>query len=460
VCLRLAFLFGTALALISAGPASAQHPEWKVCHDLSFLDEMEAAGARYTQQGQIGTGMRILRDQGMDIVRLRLWHTPDGGRDGLESTLRMADRLSRDGLDLMLDFHYSDFWADPGKQNKPAAWQGLTFLALRDSIRTYSQQVIQALVDQGTPPAIVQIGNETSNGFLWDEGRVGGSFNITSQWGRYAALTKAAIEGVRSAGGDEIKIMIHIDRGGDANGLRWFFDNFTAFNVPFDLIGLSYYPHWHGGLDNLEAAITLATERYGKPVMLAEFAYPWTLQWYDNEANFVGSADQLIDGFPATPAGQLAMTQAVVARMNALAPGMSAGICWWAPDWMAAPGYTSVWENMALFDNSGEVLPAAAALGAPTGTSIENDVLDAHPFRVEIYPNPSPAHQTPTITTSAPGPVRIQVIDLLGRVVWTFDGRLPSNTIEMNDPIGSGVYLARISTAEAGHSVTRLFVVH
>jgi arabinogalactan endo-1,4-beta-galactosidase len=155
----------------------------------------------------------------------------------------------------MLDFHYSDYWADPGKQYKPAAWENLNFTALRDSVRTYSANVIQALVDQGTTPDIVQIGNETTTGMLWDEGRVGGGFDTKSQWGRYTALTKAGIEGVREAGGNDIQIMIHIDRGGDANGVRWFFDNFTDFNVDFDLIGLSYYPFWHGDLSDLEAAL-------------------------------------------------------------------------------------------------------------------------------------------------------------------------------------------------------------
>jgi arabinogalactan endo-1,4-beta-galactosidase len=200
--------------------------------DVSWLPQMEATGYVFRdREGNPADCLKILKDHGMNMVRLRIWHTPDNGRDGLAATLQMAKRIKALDLGFMLDFHYSDYWADPGKQYKPAAWENLNFTALRDSVRTYSANVIQALVDQGTTPDIVQIGNETTTGMLWDEGRVGGSFDTTSQWGRYTALTKAGIEGVREAGGNDIQIMIHIDRGGDANGVRWFFDNFTGFHI-------------------------------------------------------------------------------------------------------------------------------------------------------------------------------------------------------------------------------------
>ncbi len=397
--------------------ASSQSRPFQACGDMSYLDELEAAGARFYDGGMQKNAMAILKDHGMNMVRLRIWHTPDNGRDGLAATLQMAKRIKALDLGFMLDFHYSDYWADPGKQYKPAAWENLNFTALRDSVRTYSANVIQALVDQGTTPDIVQIGNETTTGMLWDEGRVGGSFDTTSQWGRYTALTKAGIEGVREAGGNDIQIMIHIDRGGDANGVRWFFDNFTDFNVDFDLIGLSYYPFWHGDLSDLEAALDVATTRYDKPVMLSEIAYPWTLQWFDSQNNFVGSADQLIDGYPATPEGQRAMMEAIVQRVLDLPDRMGVGVCYWSPELWALPQYPTAWENLALFDNNGDVLPAASALNPFFNVASEAASPESSPLQMEVYPNPVRQGDPVRGTSADSGMVRL--FDIQGREVGT-----------------------------------------
>lgn len=239
--------------------------------------------------------------------------------------------------------------------------------------------MVQALVDQGTPPDIVQVGNEITSGMLWDEGRVGGSFDNTSQWGRFTSLVKAGVEGVREAGGDDVQVMIHIDRGGDAGGVRWFFDNLTARNVDYDMIGLSYYPFWHGDLGNLESALATATSRYDKPVMLVEIAYPWTLQWFDNQNNFVGSSSQLTPGYPATPTGQKAMIEAIVDRVLAVPNGMEIGVCYWSPELWALPQYPTAWKNLALFDNNGQVLPAVDALNPYFNVASEPDEIPTAP---------------------------------------------------------------------------------
>jgi len=423
---------------------------------MSYLDELEAVGARFYDNGVQKNAMAILKDHGMNMVRLRIWHTPDNGRDGLEATLQMAGRIKALDLDFMLDFHYSDFWADPGKQYTPAAWENLNFSALRDAVRDYSFDVVKALVDQGTTPDIVQIGNETTTGMLWDYGRVGGSFDTTSQWGRYTSLTKAGIEGVRAAGGDDIEIMIHIDRGGDANGVRWFFDNFTAFNVDFDLIGLSYYPFWHGDLGDLEAALNVAATRYNKPVMLAEIAYPWTLQWFDSQNNFVGSADQLIDGYPATPDGQRAMMEAIVQRVLDLPDGMGVGVCYWSPELWALPQYPTAWENLAVFDNNGEVLPAASALNPFFNVANEWDDVPVA-ASLDVYPNPASKGEQLTVSTGTPGPVSISVVDVLGRTVFQTVTTTQDLTLDTQQ-WAAGVYMVRMQTRSAA-SVQKLITV-
>jgi len=423
---------------------------------MSYLDELEAVGARFYDNGVQKNAMAILKDHGMNMVRLRIWHTPDNGRDGLPATLLMAKRIQSAGMEFMLDFHYSDYWADPGKQYKPAAWEGLNFSVLRDSVRTYSADVIQALVDQGTPPDIVQVGNEITTGMLWDEGRVGGSFDTTSQWGRFTSLVKAGIEGVREAGGEDIQIMIHIDRGGSAAGVRWFFDNLTARNVEYDLIGLSYYPFWHGDLGDLEAAMDVAVSRYEKPVMLVEIAYPWTLQWFDSQNNFVGSSSQLTPGFPATPQGQKAMIEAIVQRVLNLPNGMGIGVCYWSPELWALPQYPTAWENLAIFDNHGEVLPAVDALNPFFNVATEQEEMPRDQT-LELYPNPLPRGAVLQLASDGQPIESVVVLDLLGRVVQNaFIPGQPGSLDTTDFP--SGVYLLRARHG-LGHLSERVLIV-
>ena len=450
-------LLSFVLLVSLVASASAQSSGFHACGDLSYLDDLEAVGARFYDNGVQKNGMSVLKDHGMNMVRLRIWHTPTNGRDGLQATLLMAKRIQAANLDFLLDFHYSDYWADPGKQYKPAAWEGLNFSSLRDSVRVYSSKVVQALVDQGTPPDIVQIGNETTTGMLWNEGRVGGSYDNTSQWGRFASLTKAGIEGVREAGGSDVQIMIHIDRGGDAAGVRWFFDNLTAFNVEFDLIGLSYYPFWHGDLSKLEAALQTATTRYKKPVMLAEIAYPWTLQWYDSQNNFVGSANQLISGYPATPQGQRAMIEAIVQRVQSLPDGMGVGVCYWAPELWAISQYPSAWENLALFDNNGQVLPAADALNPNFNVATEPDDVPAS-GTFQLYPNPVRSGQALQWAAEAGQALLAVVTDVLGRNVFTSPLSGRSGTLPVQS-LAPGFYWMQVFSGNGVPVESRLFIV-
>ena len=288
-------------------------------------------------------------------VRLRLWHTPDSGWNDLTATLALAQRIQEAQLDLLLDIHYSDTWADPGQQHKPAAWRELSFDQLQDSVYTYTRDVIEALVAQGAPPQMVQIGNEIIQGVLWDEGRVGGTFDTPAQWSQLEQLLQAAIAGVHDAASpDDVEIMIHIDRGGDLAGATWFLDNLTALSVNYDVIGLSYYPWWHGSFEAMEETVTGVAERYGKPVILVEIAYPWTLGWFDNTHNIVGLPEHLLPGYAGSPNGQYAFIKDTIERVRSVPLGR--GICYWAPEYMAVSGVGSPWENLALFDEEGHAL--------------------------------------------------------------------------------------------------------
>jgi arabinogalactan endo-1,4-beta-galactosidase len=307
--------------------------------------------------------LAILRSHGVDTIRIRLWHTPAGGTGGLAEVLALARRAADADCRILLDLHYSDTWADPGHQSAPAAWAGLAMPALADSVRMYTRDILRAFDDRGVVPAVVQLGNEVTCGMLWDSGRVGDAFDTDARWDRFAALLQAGIDGIDEAlpAVKRPRVMIHIDRGGDNAGARRFLDRLAARHVDVDVIGLSYYPWWHGSLASLRANLDDLAARYGKDLVVVETAYPWTLGWYDGTRNIVGRPGQLLPDYAATPAGQQAFLAAVLGIVRAVPGGRGAGVIWWAADWIATPGFGSAWENLALFDERGCALPALSA---------------------------------------------------------------------------------------------------
>lgn len=346
----------SALAIV----IPTQGQEFLFGADVSYEPQVTAGGGVYYNAGEATDLFVILQAHGLNIIRLRLWHSPFDGNNSLAETLSLAERAKAAGCGVLLDFHFSDTWADPGHQDKPAAWTGLTTSILADSIRIYTHEVLEAFAARNVSPAMVQLGNEITSGLLWENGRVGGTYDTPDQWRNLAVLLKAAIEGIEtaSAGKQRPAIMIHLDRGGDNTGARWFFDKLIDHGVDFDLIGLSYYPWWHGTLADLEANLNDLARRYGKDLVVVETAYPWTLQWFDNTHNLVGEAEQLLNGIPATPAGQQKFLNSVTAIVRATPNGRGRGVVWWAPESIAAPGFGSGWENVTLFDERGQVLPA------------------------------------------------------------------------------------------------------
>jgi arabinogalactan endo-1,4-beta-galactosidase len=331
--------------------------------DISFLQEIENHGGVFRDDGVATDLLDILKDHGFNYARLRIWHTPQTGYCGLDSTLLIAARIKAEGLGLLLDFHYSDTWADPGKQYKPGAWQGLGFDALKDSVFEYTHRVVRRLRDQNTLPEMVQVGNEIICGMLWDDGRVCGTFNTPEQWDKLGELISEGIRGVQAAlePGDSVRIMIHIDRGADMGGSIRFFDNLLARGIDFDVIGLSYYPWWHGTLDEVEANLDTLARRYDKDIIVAETAYPWTLAWFDDMHNIVGLAEQLHAGYPATVDGQEAFLEDLMDIITGTSACRGLGVFYWAPEYISVPGMGSPWENLTLFDFEGGLLPSIEA---------------------------------------------------------------------------------------------------
>ncbi len=240
--------------------------------DISFLPQFEDRGRRYYDNGVEKDAVQILADHGFNYIRLRIFvnpenergYSPERGFCDLDYTMQMARRIKDAGMKLLLNFHYSDYWADPQQQNKPAAWESLDFETLKDTLRIYTADVLKALESQGTPADMVQIGNEVNHGLLWPDGHI-------SKPDQLAELLKAGVEGVKMVD-DQIPLMMHVALGGqNEEGVFWF-NNMIARGVEFDIMGISYYPRWHGTLDDLKYNLTDLVKRYNKPVNVVEYS--------------------------------------------------------------------------------------------------------------------------------------------------------------------------------------------
>ena len=346
-------------------PTTNNHPptDFIAGADMSHLQFFEDRGVTYRVNGQIQDALTILKIRGFNCVRLRLFTSSAAQAqadaynytNNLAYTLPLAVRVKNAGLKLLLDFHYSDSWADPGKQTKPAAWTNLTFAQLKTQLRDYNSNTIAAFSAAGALPDYVQIGNEITPGMLWDEGRVGGSFENSTQWSQLAQLLTNAIQGVKDAAGtNPPKIIIHLDRGGDWGTTQWYFDNLTARQVPYDIIGESYYPWWHGDLTALRTCLSNAAVRYNKPVMVMETAFPRS-----NSTNILG--------FTASTNGQVQFVVELAKIIKSVPGGKGAGVFWWAAEYQQVSGANLAgFHQRSLFGSDGNVLPAASVFGAMT----------------------------------------------------------------------------------------------
>jgi arabinogalactan endo-1,4-beta-galactosidase len=351
-CLLAVLMLGTALV--------AEAGEFIAGADFSHLTFFEDRGVVYRDAGQPQDALTILKSNGLTCVRLRLFTSsagqaqadPYNATNNLDYTLPLAVRVKNAGLQFMLDFHYSDSWADPGKQTKPAAWTNLGFVQLEQQMYDYNSNTIATFQAAGAMPEYVQVGNEIIQGLLWPEGKVGGSSDTAAQWSQLGRLLKAAIRGIHDAAGiHRPKILIHIDRGGDWSGTRWFFDNLTQQQVEFDIIGESYYAWWHGSPDALRQCLTNATQRYGKPVIVAETAFPWS-----------NSAD--LYGIPATTNGQVQYVIELARIVKGVPAGQGIGIFWWGTEYVRLPGTPLAgFDRRSFFDLEGNTLPVAGAFG-------------------------------------------------------------------------------------------------
>lgn len=365
--------------------------------DISTLKMVEELGGTFYENGQQTDCLLALANNGANYCRLRIWVDPfdsngnpyGGGTNDYAVTLALAKRATSLGMKFLLDFHYSDFWADPGRQLKPKAWTSFSFTDLRTAVRNYTKNTLDDLKGEGIVPDMVQVGNEITSGMLWNDGRVGGQGyeDFTS----LAQLLASGISGVRDSVEADSKIVLHLDSGGNNSTYRWWFDALAATNVTldYDIIGLSYYPMWHGTLDELQYNLNDISARYNKDVAVMETAYGWTIEDGDGLGSAFSQADADLVGYPATPQGQTDFMNDLEAVLLNVANNRGLGCFYWEPAWIAVTGAnwttaagqayisdTSVpnnsWDNLTVFDFTGNALESIRVFNEPNENLLAN----------------------------------------------------------------------------------------
>ena len=350
--------------------------------DVSTLIEQEEHGARYFDNGREADLLSVLKAYGFNWVRVRLWNDPyseegvpyGAGTNDLDKLIRISTRAKAIGLKVLLCLHYSDFWADPGKQTMPKAWRGMDVPALQTAVYDYTSDVLSSMREAGVSPDMTAVGNEVTNGLLWPFGRKPEFDNI-------ALFISAGVRACR-AFDPSMPVMIHLDNGGNNPMYVEWFDNYFKRGEDIDVIGLSYYPFWHGTMDQLEFNMRDIERRYGKQTIVAEVSMGFTMEDYASYEKLAPSdrkgyatRQELVDKleYPMTREGQCDFMKEFMRRSSA--GELNKGFFYWEPGWIPVPGvgwaneaalaYTgekgpggNEWANQALFDYDGNSLPS------------------------------------------------------------------------------------------------------
>ena len=358
--------------------------------DISTLLEVERCGGKFYDKGEERELLSILKDYDVNALRVRLWNHPyseegkpyGAGTNDFEAAKKLLRRGKDLGFDILLDYHYSDFWADPGKQFVPKAWRGYSVEQLEQAVYDYTRITLNELMENDLLPEMIQVGNELSNGILWPTGRVPEYDNIA----RYVKSGIRAVRDVSRISGKDIKVMVHLDNGGKNELYRNWFDEYIHKNKgeDFDIIGLSYYPFWHGTLSDLANNMNDSAVRYKKELIVAEVSMGHTVEDYidyeklaPDKRKGMATKPELCEKVPfaMTKEGQSEFMKAFLQTLENVPEHKGRGFFYWEPAWLPVQGSGwatepslvymkekgpcgNEWANQALFDYDGNALPA------------------------------------------------------------------------------------------------------
>jgi arabinogalactan endo-1,4-beta-galactosidase len=370
--LKLAVLL--AVAFVSFRPSAQAGTNFLAGADFSFFTYFTNLGVVYKDGGVATNGIQILKNHGINCVRLRLFTSSQAQAatnaynyiNNTNYTVPLAVQVKNAGLLFLLDFHYSDTWADTSHQAIPSAWSGLNSNQLVQQMVTYNSNTIATFAAAGAMPDYVQIGNEITDGILYpDGGPLSGSG--TPLWAQFAKYLNAAIQGIQdastAAGKPMPKIIVHIDQGGNWATTEWFFDNLEAEGVPFDIIGESYYPFYQGSLTALGTCLSNTANTFCKPIIVAETAFPWTNTC---PSAWLSGSDVVNTSYPPTESGQVSFLEAENQIVASVPNGLGLGVFYWGGEYQAASiAYEEAGFNTSsFFDAGGNLLPSLNAFVA------------------------------------------------------------------------------------------------
>lgn len=352
----------------------------------TYLEELEH-GAEYFAGARRIDPLDAFLANGVDAMRIRVWNDPkseDGmpylaGNCDIAAYVNLARLAKSKGFRLMMDLHYSDFWADPGKQMIPKAWRGFDIDQMTAAVYEFTRDCLRIAKENGVAPEWVQVGNEITNGMLWPVGRLE---NPDGSRGNYENFCRLVAAGCRACREElpETEIVLHLERSNDQAVYQEFFTHILEADIPFDVIAASYYPYWHGTPEELFANLR-ECRRFGKELMVAELGYGFTTESYvlDGEQKrlVINSERAYVPGiterYPLTPDGQAAFVRDFLVR--AREEGID-GVFYWEPLWIPGEGIcwaspagqayiheegkstANEWANQCLFDYHGQILPA------------------------------------------------------------------------------------------------------
>ncbi len=329
--------------------------------DISSIIEAEENGCVFSNQnGEKADMFEILADSGMNSVRVRLWNDPvdecgiayNNGHNDLETAIAIGKRATEAGFSVCIDFHYSDYWADPVNQIVPKAWAGMSLDEKKEALFDYTFESLCALLDAGVNVHMVQIGNETTSGLAGENG-----------WDAMTALMSSGSHAVREVAGKygiDIAVAMHFT---GQEHYAYFAKTLSEHNVDYDIFAVSYYPYWHGGISEHVAILDRIISEYGKKILIAEFSYPYTYENFDRHGNSIGVDSNLEFSYEISRDGQKEALENAISFAEAFGESC-VGFYYWEPAWIGYQGTNgagSPWDNQALFDKNGDPLPALEA---------------------------------------------------------------------------------------------------
>lgn len=405
---------------IIINPVTGMRDDFIMGVDASMVKTVEeCGGVYYNAEGKEQDVFEIMAESGVNFFRVRVWNNPSrlgedygGGNVDVDEAVAMSKRAARVGMNILVDFHYSDFWADPENQEKPARWASYDLNELVTAVEEYTKESLQKFKDEGLDVDMVQIGNEINYGMLWSEGKI--DFSAEDGFKNLASLLSSGIKGANSVFPDAYTA-IHLANGGNKDEFDTYFTELEKYKVNYDVIGASYYPFYHGSLEELEANLNNVSEKFNKPVYVAEISYGFT-----NEAptlpliasNIYNESFEDAGGYLTGIQGQASAIRDCIQSVASIKNNMGLGVFYWEPAWLpvdgaswadAASGRTdkddySTWANQAMFSYTGKALPSLQVFSkVKSGTATAETPLKVRNSTVEYTLNTTANEKMPEV---------------------------------------------------------------